>query len=240
MTQLALLDEQARGRLAQESTDPDLLHQLATTDPDKFVLATVAANSHTRPDDLDMLADRGEQQIRRSVADNPSTTGATLRRLAKDDSIWIRSSVARHRNAPAGVLGRLSRLSNRRIQSAVASNPNTSTAVLVRMASSGYYQVVVGLAGNPNFPAEQLHILVGGHAEENVEVAVARRLDCPTELLTHLATRGPFVRMRVAENTAAPLDLLIELLRDPSESVRAAVCRNPRVPQHLRLLGSVG
>ncbi len=106
-----------------------------------------------------------------------------------------RWAVAKNPHTPVEVLRHLSNDSVNLVRALVATNPSTPSDVLEKFFSDEKI-VRDGLSGNPNTPAKLLKIL----ADDNDKM----------------------VRMRLAENRAAPVEIVTSLLSDTDPDVAKA------------------
>ncbi|MBN2871005.1 MAG: hypothetical protein JXK04_08645 [Campylobacterales bacterium] len=106
-----------------------------------------------------------------------------------------RWAVAKNPHTPVEVLRHLANDSVNLVRALVATNPSTPSDVLEKFFSDEKI-VRDGLSGNPNTPAKLLKIL----ADDNDKM----------------------VRMRLAENRAAPVEIVTALLRDTDPDVAKA------------------
>lgn len=150
---------------ATDSTDPDVLAQLATH-KSGFTRKNVARNPWTTPDVLATLACDPDKYVRSEIARNPKTPSAALvGMLAGQTDDFTRSALAGNPNTPTDVLRTLYGLNEHFVHKALARNPNTPTDILVLLADDDDTSIVEKAAKNPSTPDEALLDLCDHRAE---------------------------------------------------------------------------
>jgi hypothetical protein len=180
-------------------------------------------------------------------AKNKKTLPTRLLELAKNADPTVQYAVASNPNAPLLALEYLSGHGKWTILKAVAGNPNVSTAILEKLAGKTQPTVVEAVAKSTSAPATLLETLTK-HPELSVRLALtenqsltpylyellsqdpdsqvvlwaALRVDCPASVLTKLATNvDDLIRGAVASAYNTPLEVRLELTKDPVKRVRS-------------------
>jgi hypothetical protein len=204
---------------------------------------------------LEHLVNDADARVRAFVAGHPNTPPAVLEQL-KLDVRWdvreianavshaskpfremnltcpdarVRRAVAAHPNAAPDRLDALVKDYNRAVLLALATNPRTPTEVLKRLAEDEYLRRFVIL--NPT-----------AHQSELVQAVIENHdvRDASKSQITEAAFRRygrsikVSVRRKVASHQDAPVELLHELVGDPSPEVRIELIGNPRAPDSIR------
>lgn len=86
------------------STPGPQLKSLAATANCPKLLATLASNSNTPIESLEVLSRHENPCVRMGLIDNPAASAALLERLASDDDDDVRFSLAENHNTPAHIL----------------------------------------------------------------------------------------------------------------------------------------
>ena len=137
--------------------------------------------------------------LRTSVYDREKEKSDTMIELlmdiAKSDDMGSRWAVAKNPHTPVEVLEYLSKDKVNLVRALVATNPSTPSKILQDFFSDEKI-VRDGLSGNPNTPLKLLHILCDDSDK--------------------------MVRLRLAENSAAPKELLKKLANDLDPNVAKA------------------
>jgi hypothetical protein len=181
-------------------------------------------------------------RIRAAVAQSPHADAPTLSALATDSEFEVRACVARHASTPSEVLGALADDSFDEVITAVAENPHTPLTVLEKFLSGTHLQKL-HVAKNPALTDEilkkaltQAMELTEDQDETWEEMRgdtslrgwIAERTPLSAELISILS-QDPYqwVRAAVAKNPSVPDSVLAQLALDPEESVRSSVVDNP-------------
>ena len=179
-------------------------------DHDIDVAGALGAN----PSDLVQLTGHPDLEVRIELAQNPILPEIALRNLAHDDSCLVRQFVGGHQNTPSDVLEMLASDVDWEVRLRVAQNPGTPIKCLEEMATDrtlvtdidGFEMTVQQcVAGNPSASVGMLQALM------EIE-------DC---------------RSHVAGNPSVPIELLEQLVFDPSSDVRLSLASNPRANESI-------
>ncbi|MDH5465198.1 MAG: hypothetical protein OEW60_06175 [Thiovulaceae bacterium] len=137
--------------------------------------------------------------LRTSVYDREKEKSDTMVELlldiAKSDDMGSRWAVAKNPHTPVEVLEFLSKDDVNLVRALVATNPSTPSKILQDFFSDEKI-VRDGLSGNPSTPVKLLHILCDDSDK--------------------------MVRLRLAENSAAPKEILEKLVKDLDPNVAKA------------------
>ena len=157
------------------------------------------------------------KSLKAEAASN-ETASARLRELADHSDVAVQCAAARNKRTPPDALERLSHSPEKSTRKAVAGNPNASVAVLTRLGG----QFPTQLLGNPalDFMLLENPGLFSEVPEETL-TAIAKREDCPPEMLGHLARggHGKGLLMSLVQNGATPAAAIQHLLSTPIEDL---------------------
>jgi len=163
--------------------------------------------------------------ILKNILRNPNLSAWALNYLCTAtaypyETEWASEKIASHPNTSAETLVSLNRGGSKKVRIEVAKHPNTPNWVLAELMTSDEDEVIQRIASeNRNgTPDEIEHDLFIGQALKDSYFSQSE------EYLTDLASVDyAEVRERVARNKYTPEAILLELARDPEESVRLAV-----------------
>lgn len=189
----------------------------------------VANDERSSEKTLSRLAQSAEGIVRQAVAINPRTPVVVLEQLARDPQPSVRSIVASNPLSPRIALMALSRDEDLHVRSKLAENPNLPESILQSLLNDVEANVRSSALRNPLAPMDSMH-------DAEIEIVPSGRrsgLDRAT-LVEMVANRRAEVRMEVAFNPSADVDLLVMLGGEPgSAQVRRAVAANPNAPTAL-------
>ena len=147
-------------------------------------------------------------------AASDATEPARLAALSDNNDVAVQRAVARNPRTPPAALERLSHSSDKATRETVAGNPNASAAVLTRLGG----QFPTQLLDNPalDFMLLENPGLFSEVPEETL-AAIAKREDCPPEMLGHLARggHGKGLLMSLVQNGATPGSAIQMILDTP-------------------------
>lgn len=148
-------------------------------------------------------------------AASDETPPARLAALANNSDVAVQRAVARNPRTPPVALERLSHSSDKATREAIAGNPNAAAAVLTRLGG----QFPTQLLGNPalDFMLLENPGMFSEIPEETL-AAIAKREDCPPEMLGHLARggHGKGLLMSLVQNGATPASAIRMILDTPT------------------------
>ncbi|MGL5873285.1 MAG: hypothetical protein ACRC2R_13120 [Xenococcaceae cyanobacterium] len=167
------------------------------------------------------------------LATHPKTSAQILSELTKHPSSEVRVLVASHKNITQNSLYNLINDRNSKVREAALSNPkieplfqeqlinledkNLSLTDLSELVNSKYPIIRARVARHPNIDRSILAQLANDKLI--VRLAVARHPKTPAKLLTKFTQhRDRRLHLAVAQNSGAPIDLLIKLATEPANS----------------------
>ena len=122
------------------------------------------------------------------------------------------------------------------VRANVARNPRTPPMILEQLMQDDEEQVWASLASNPGLPEWVMDDFAS--STEYVQECLAANPSLPSRLFDQLSSAYKSgVRASLAERKDLPLDILLVLASDESETVRAQVTQNPTAPFSLREKG---
>lgn len=196
-----------RQYVAQHPHTPvKILTQWVKTSPE--VRPWIAQNISTPQHILEKLVLSSSKEIRRNVAQNTNSPASILEILARDSIPEVRQAVARNPNTPGYILTVFVKDSNLRL--CIVKNPNTPGTALEELLQFPRYEILI--LEHPNTP-------------KNV------RLKILTVLAKSFARKE---RLRTAQHSETPIDILKELAVDEEVEVRKFALRS------LKVLSSLG
>ena len=182
-------------------------------------------STESNVDRLVALSHNSSDTMRAIAAGDPATPIELLEELSRDRMSDVRLAVARNSSTPDHVLMRLAKDEMWIVRYHTATNPNLPNASMIELATDDDYQVREGAAENPN-----LTVGLSQRLSQDESVGVRRNLaENPStrpEILRELAKSGISIRIAVASNHNAPVDLLIKLMSDPIDSINTAAKLN--------------
>jgi hypothetical protein len=258
----ALVDPDApvvrRVRLARRGLRPDVF----VRDLEPSVRAAVAS-SPLAGSLVQYLAADHSYEVREAVASSTLTDPATLMLLAGDTLEEVALSAVANPSVPKSVLASALESADHDTASTAAANPSLSADDLRGIIRSHRYPSHL-LTANPNLPSEELARLVSNpeRSERVRAIASSTHVFPPQwrsaaladgdamrralaaggldeDLARALMSDPAIVRATMAENTSAPMSILLELSADPVPLVRTAAASNPSMPE-AALLALVG
>jgi len=211
----------------------DLLARLACDDAE-LVRARVAERVKAEGDAelADVLARRGQPELRALAARAPSLTPARLAELAGDVDEHVRVAVAVHQSLDPSLAMSLAEDPVPAVRAAVATRSDLTAPDLRRMSRDSSPVVVAAAAGNRLCPRGVLwRLSIGFRVPAVVARAVAASPAAGAPLLHRLSqSRRWDVRRAVALNPGTSARTLKRLGRDGVCAVREAIARAPRTP----------
>ncbi|MDO8654823.1 MAG: hypothetical protein Q7R48_00070 [bacterium] len=191
---------------------------------------SVAKDSVTPLNALEMLAKDENSAVRLGVAQHPSISQELLTRLAEDESGVIRNCVASRSERP-DVLSRLSQDDDPAVRAEIASNPATSEETLLSLTGDACEHTRYRLVHrNPDLSLALLEKLAHDEAPL-IRSMIAKRRETPSEILSELAKdEDRNVRAAAASNKNISPGVLAELAEDEDFFVRIYVAGNSRTP----------
>jgi len=163
----------------------------------------VAEDPATSVEQLKEFAKDSNNFIRAAVARNESATDEILNELAKDKDLNVRFTTAAHRGLPAEAMITLSKDKSEDVRYQIACNKSASPDVLKTLAKDNNADLRLKVVNNPNITPEILGLM---------------------------ADDTEWIRIDIAENKKAPVEVLEKLSEDESASVRMGVVSNPNTP----------
>ena len=197
-----------------------------------------------------------EPIVKLGVLDNKNITSDILESLSKDKNVKIRSIVAEHPKTPIEVLNELSKDSvlvngyrNRNhyiVKQAVAKNPNTTTEILEKLSEEKCAYIIRNVVENPNTSKDALSKLSkvdeeyfesGNEYQSYIKRCIGKHANTPVDVLVYLSRKPKFrdgedssVISKSIENPNMPSEVLTELSKDDSRSIRESVSKNTSTP----------
>lgn len=258
-----------RGGIRRKTIRGNLLHNpqsgtvtakrlLGGADLDERI--SLATGVATPPNTLAVLADDRSMKVRRGVACNRLTPPLALDRLAGDPHRDVRAAAARSTRCSEEALSYLAVDGHIDVRRAAAANRSTPPVSLDMLAAAP--ETVMFVAGNPNCPPSTLASIatsVCSPALPDLDADSVRRETCaqlarnrstPADALRTIANfvagdsaSGGHMRMSmlesIAENPAAPPDVLDVIATSGGDRLRGAVASNPSAAEAtLRALSS--
>lgn len=140
------------------------------------------------------------------LVSNPVCPADILEQMSKSESSSLLEMVATNPNTPLEILHKLSNSDRDFIRSAVARNPSTPSGIL-RKLGGDKFSILYDISGNSNADEYTLRKL--------------SKLEWTS------------LKLRVILNPSTPIELLIELSKDPLNLISDAAKRSPRFPEDL-------
>jgi hypothetical protein len=168
-----------------DKTSPEVLNRMETSN--YAVFRSLAQNSNTPQERLEMMANEEEFDIRELVAGNPNASPKTIEKLSNAKEAGVRWCVARNPNTPVKILEQLATDEDSNVRFGVAHNPNTPVKILEQLATDEVWEVRWEVARNSNTSSKTLEQLA---TDENSDVrcATAKNPNTPVKTLEQLAT----------------------------------------------------
>lgn len=255
-------NENVRLGVAMNPKTPPKILKILAKDPDPGVRSEVARLRTTPTEILETLANDLGYPVREGVARNQNTPLGVLKKLASDDRAEVRFGVAENPAAPLDLNFRINLLKSSATEGDeggygrrfLAENPDTQTEIIQMLSEDENYRVRCSVAENPNTPFKILKGLANEKTvdedtlySEYVLSHLARNPSIPTSMRKEIIEGlmnddlSPWIRISVAWNRLAPIDVLRSLAKDKWADVRSAVARNPVTPiEVLTLLADDG
>ncbi len=211
------------------STPVAVLARLASDEHYK-VREAVAHNPATPAEWLEQLAGDENDYVIRAIAQNPHTPEAILARLAeRRRDVYLMEHIAARPALPETIQAQLAGFGNEKIRAALAANETLPAPMLAKLATDSVYVVREAVAANSATPPELLIRLV--HDEhDSVSRAACMNMHIPVETLTELARGELRHRLRVAQHTLTPAEIITQLAQDQDRDVRRAIARRADLP----------
>ena len=215
--------------LNELSKDNELANKCAGMEKEPYVKLGVLDNKNITSDILESLSKDKNDRVRRIVAEHPKTSIEVLNELSKD-SVLING----YRNRNHYV-----------IKEAVAKNPNTTTEILEKLSEEKCAYIIQNVVENPNTSKDALSKLSKVDKEyfENgiefqsnimtyIKGGIAKHANTPVDVLVDFSKdKGEYhVRGKSIQNPNMPSEVLTELSKDDSGSIREFVSKNTSTP----------
>jgi len=198
-------------------------------------LLEIANNPATSVEQLTILAQNQNDDVRGLVAQNPSTPENVLKSLSLDEHKYVLGGVASNPSTPVEVLFELEKNIDNYVRQSVVCNPKVPKEILVKLGKDESVEVRTSVACNASTPIETLLELT---LDDNLEVrnAIASNMNTPINVLTKLLneTQEESILISIASNPSTPVDLLTVLANKESKEIRRAVALNPCTPDDVR------
>jgi len=189
-------------------------------------------------DDLVEMANSDDVKIRRGVATNPSTPTHVLEHLAQDPEMEVRcATLEQSQRLSEQTLAQLVLDPEPLIYWKALDHIGPAAFEQTLQHFNDYHQPRVILARRLECPSDVLRQLaVDTYAE--VRAAVAGNPKCPAEVLTILGQdkRSAVVRRTVASNQNCPSATVVSLLADKDRQVRENALNNSNLPDEYKTL----
>lgn len=223
--QLTHQSDRGRAFLRDPTLPAATLDLIATLARDQFeTLYAIAAHPNVSPWLASVLSRHPDLRIRERIAVHPSLPKADKRRLLFRDDARVRAAILRTiRLTP--MRARYWLIWNSiYIAEALAGHPDTPDDVLRELMSNPNPSVQITIASRHRLnPAIMEQLTDRWFEESTVLAALARRQDCPSELLAEYAADGRMVvKAAVASNPHYPRHLLEKWTTHRDERVRTA------------------
>ncbi len=199
-----------------ETQRREYFHQLITSGNAR---ETIAKDTRTPLDILEQLADLGEIK---AVAENPAIPESLLRQIA-DLPLphdWVLRLIAKHRNAPADLLLRFVRQPH--------DNPTSSNVTMLDL-----------VLANPNLPVLERYRLLLEQEQHNENAKsrefMSRRPQSSYALSEAIASGDRTALFNAARNPNTPVSILEQIAKYPDEIVRRVLLDNRDLPLNIRL-----
>jgi hypothetical protein len=158
-----------------------------------------------------------KKEINFNIANNVSTPIDILVKLSASKDYNVRCMVAKNPSTPEDILSKLARDNNENVISAVAQNLSINERIANILLEVNDLSALTSLAANPRIPIKVLeHLLKDSYEVFGYEIS--KNPNTPLKILSKLAyaykENGDSYSSFVAENSAAPTDLLSKLAAD--------------------------
>ena len=205
-----------RRKLAGNARTPREVLQILSGDAQWSVRRAVAGNAATAPAQLTALSRDPAEAVRRVVAIRTDLPVAAAAQLAEDRDDWVRQVVARNAVTAPEVLERLALDAVMEVRRAVARNPQCPAHLVATLAQDKNEWVRAGVAYREHLPAKVLRQLVAGETSVDVLSGIAQNEAASMRMLQDLVQHeNPDVRRGVILNKRAPRTVLRKVLEDP-------------------------
>ncbi len=216
-------------------TSQDILQQLAIKSKyDDALGLCIVKRKDLGEKVLEKLVEYGTTSVRRYLASQIKTPPNILGKIAEyselnwNDNIEIQTRIAKHPHTPTHVLEKLIGKGHSKAKRAIALRSNLSKKLIVRLAMDYRVHEMRFLAYNRYLPGDLLTELIQ-HPELRVRQMVVRHPNVPTNILVK-AVEVPQLRLFVAENPHAPVEILFQLTKESRGDVLKAVAENISSP----------
>jgi len=206
------------------------------------------ANYSTNPEELTLLADDEDGEVRFYVASNKHTPLGVKMRLANDPLPLVRGGVAlvlssdpldspNVKNITEMMVQELSRDPQPIVRMSLARNQTLSSTAYETLARDSDYIIRQKVAQNLHLPQSALDLLVQDTVEV-VQVQALQHRNIGISWLKKMSSNlSPAVRLAVCKNTNVPTSTLEQLAQDSDPNIRLAVARHRNIaPQTLEYL----
>ena len=133
--------------------------------------------------------------------------------LSKDESSWVQGKAAKNSRLPETEMRRLFMEGDRLVRRGLAENHKIPMDILITLSEDDDHKVRVKVASNPSLPVIDMRRLFS---------------EKKTALLHSETKRG------LAKNPNTPIDILIELNKDESITVRTSLLNHPKMKQRVQ------
>jgi len=167
-------------------------------DPNRLVRIAIASRDDLEESVQSSLSMDKDWRVRRQLASNATPSLCQLR-LAYDPDWHTRKTLAKNPHTDKAVLQALISDISQNVSLAALANPNCPIRELETEAAAGNHRQAITALNNPSYPATALK-RVASHRYSDVRQAVAKKADCPLDVLIMLARdEHPQVRQAAME-----------------------------------------
>tara|TARA_Y100000588_G_C14249560_1_gene922898 strand:- start:1704 stop:2705 length:1002 start_codon:yes stop_codon:yes gene_type:complete len=200
------------------------------------------ANYSTNPEELTLLADDEDGEVRFYVASNKHTPLGIKMRLVGDPLPFVRSGVAlaikwdpldspNVKNITDMIIQELAKDPQPIVRMSLAGNLNLSPSAYETLAQDPDYIIRQKVAKNTHLPKSALNILVQDTVEV-VQVQALKHRNIDISWLRNMSgDQSPIVRLAIGQNTNTPATILGQLGLDSEPSIRLAVAQHKNTAQ---------
>ena len=212
-------------------TNPKILKKLIQDESDYVRRAAINNTSLSREFKERLVYNTDDDLLKINVAQNTDSI-EIIKYLSEDPSVLVRLNVAYNENTPADILHKLAFVkSNLKIRRGVVSNPNTSKETFKGLIKfKSMWADLARISDDPKL----LRQLASNDNSTSTRYSLADNQNTPVEVLIDLA-KDPSakIRARVCHNQNIPSEVLMDLVKDPSDKVRARVALNKNIPSEV-------
>jgi len=244
---IEMMEDKSNRRCIAESdrVSKDILIELSK-DENWEVRKNVAKNPNTPIEVLNELSKDKHDGVRSIVANQPKISIEVLNELCKDKDNEVRRMVAGHPKISIEVLNELCKDKDNEVKSVVAKNPNTTTEILEKLSEEKCAYIIRNVVENPNTSKDALSKLSkvdkeyfesGNKYQSYIKKCIGKHANTPVDVLVYLSRKPKFrdgedswVRSESIENPNMPSEVLTELSKDDSYTIRESVAKNTNTP----------